>query len=84
MHQEVEMISDISKLSSEYTVSALSDCLSDQLENGENTCYRGREPGQAMAVLAKAAFVRGLVEREGLTLRQAVRELGVRMRRLAD
>ena len=77
------MISDISKLSSEYTATALSDCLSDQLENGENACYRGREPNQVMAVLAKAAFVRGLVEREGLTLRQAMRELGIRMRRLA-
>ena len=77
------MIIDISNLSSEHSATALSDCLSDQLENGENTCYQGREPTQAMAVLAKAAFVRGLVEREGLTLRQAVRELGIRMRRLA-
>ena len=80
MGEKRTAISKIRRLAVEYSAGDLSDCLASQLQTGENACSRDSEDTQ---LLAQAAFVRDYADREGVTLREALRELGARMRRLA-
>ena len=78
------MINKIRMLAESNTAGRLSDCLAAQLESGVNVCYRGKDGEEVIALLAKAAFVRSVVEEEGVSVNRALRVLGTRMRRLSS
>lgn len=59
----------------------LSYCMEKQLAQADNDCYPGNDHEDVMNVLAKASFVQQQMQR-GLSISQAMRELGRRMRRM--
>jgi hypothetical protein len=72
-------ISEIRDLARKFTPEEIETCISQELEEGKNLCT---EPGPADRVvdaLAKAEWVRRLVDR-GVPLAEAVRELAKRIR----
>ena len=77
------MIKKIRMLAENNTAGQLTGCLTAQLESGENACYRGEDAQRVTALLAKAAFVRSVVEEEAVSVNRALRVLGTRMRRLS-
>ena len=61
----------------------LDRCLQEQIEQGYNSCYDVSGNEQVINVLAKASFVKHL-SLQGMPIQQAIRELGKRMRALAN
>jgi hypothetical protein len=59
----------------------LEKCIDTQLSAGTNPCLRSTGTEAVVAALARAAFVRGSIDREEMSLNEAVRLLGERMRR---
>ena len=78
--QSISMIV-IRELASKYGAVQLATCIDSQLSAGTNPCLRSTGTEAAVAALARAAFVRGTIDREGMSLNEAVRLLGERMRR---
>ena len=83
MQKHTIEMNEIRALASKHPAERLAGCLAAQLERGANACYSGGDNEQDISVLARAAFVRTLSEEQGMSMRQALRELGARMRRLA-
>ncbi len=72
-------IKEIRDLARRFTPDQIEKCIAQQIDIGKNVC---RENGSTEAVvneLAKAEFVRSLVD-EGVSLNDAVRELARRIR----
>lgn len=72
-------ISEIKKLAGMFSAQDLELCINQQIEQGQNLCKSGDHTEQIINELAKASFVRALVER-GSTLSEAVRDLAKRIR----
>ena len=72
-------ITEIRSLASRFSTEAIETCIQLAIENKENPCYSANELEDIMNVLAKASFVRGLME-QGKSLVEAIRELGKRIR----
>lgn len=72
-------IADIRRLAGHYGASAIEQCIQLALADQANPCYSAQETSETMNVLAKTGFVIGQMQR-GMTLAQAMRELGRRMR----
>ena len=72
---------EIRRLAVDNAADSLQRCMDTQLSSGENSCLPGNDAEVIIAALAKAAFVRGSIDKEGISLNEAVRLLGERMRR---
>ena len=82
MHNKSVNIKEIRSLAVTYNADSLERCLQSQLVRGENVCRSGDDTGELVSLLAKAAFVRSVVDKEGVSVNEAVRVLGARMRRV--
>ena len=71
----------IRELAEKHGAVQLEMCIDSQLSAGTNSCLRGTGTEAAIAALARAAFVRGTIDKGGMSLNEAVRLLGERMRR---
>ena len=71
---------EIRKLAVDNPADSLQRCMNTQLSSGENSCLPGNDAEVIISALAKATFVRGSIDKEGLTVNEAVRKLGARMR----
>ncbi len=74
-------LQEIKKLSKRFTPEQIEGCITQQLETGENVCLRDESSEKIINELAKARFVRSLMD-EGLSLADALRELARRMRQI--
>ena len=72
-------ITEIRELAKQFNAGAIEECIELALQNRENPCYSRGEQEDIMNVLAKVNFVKVQMQR-GLSLAQAMRELGKRMR----
>jgi hypothetical protein len=70
---------EIKDLVNKFRPEHIEDCISQQVETGENICLRDHPADKTINYLSKAGFVRGLME-QGVSQAEAVRELAGRMR----
>lgn len=72
-------IAEIRELASRFTTQDLELCINQQIMEGQNVCKTSGHSEQIINELAKANFVRELVDK-GISMREAVRELAKRIR----
>lgn len=72
-------LQEIKELSKRFTPEQIEGCITQQLETGENVCLRDESSEEIINELAKARFIRSLMN-EGMSLADALRELAKRMR----
>jgi hypothetical protein len=72
-------LAEIRALAQRFEPDELEACIRDQLEEGANVCEPSGRTEEIVGVLAKAEFVKVLMEK-GTTLPEAMRELGRRIR----
>lgn len=72
-------LAEIRALAQRFHPDELEACIRDQLEEGANVCELSGRTEEIVGVLAKAEFVKALMEK-GVTLPAAMRELGRRIR----
>ncbi len=72
-------IAEIRELADRFTAQDLELCINQQIEQGKNVCKKGSHTEKIVNELAKANFVRGLIEK-GSSVGDAVRELAKRIR----
>ena len=75
-------ISHIRALAQNFSAAELDHCLARQIEMQSNRCLVCADNVMSVDLLARAAWVRNLVEKTGVTPDQALRKLGHRMRRV--
>lgn len=78
LHPDLHL-AEIRALAQRFSPDELEACIRDQLEKGANVCEPSGRTEEIVGVLAKAEFVKALMEK-GFTLPEAIRELGRRMR----
>ena len=76
-------IAEARKLASRFEANDIKSCLEQALQGMPNACYFNNDPGHVMDVLARAGFVRDLMQ-QGSPLSEAMRELGRRIRRMQE
>jgi hypothetical protein len=74
-------LKEIRELAQRFSGEEIEGCIHHQLDEGSNPCAPSESAEEAMSVLAKADYVRDLMDEQGYSLSQAVRELGRRIRR---
>jgi hypothetical protein len=72
-------IREIRELAKRFTPEEIDSCIAQQLQTGENVCEVTGPTDHVINELAKAHFVRNLMEK-GTALSEAVRELARRIR----
>lgn len=72
-------LTEIRELARRYSAEMIEKCLQQELASEENPCFEDKEIEEVINVLAKAEFVKSLME-QGQTLPEAIRELGRRIR----
>lgn len=77
-HPDIHL-AEIRALAQRFSPDELEACIREQLAEGANVCEPSGRTEEIVGVLAKAEFVKALMEK-GFTLPAAVRELGRRMR----
>ncbi len=70
---------ELKRLAEKYSVGQLENCISQQLEKGENACEIVDETDTVIMELSKATVVRELMN-SGMKFSEALRELGRRIR----
>lgn len=75
------LIKEIKELATKFSPEEIEGCISQQLETGENICLRDESSERIISELAKAQFVRQLIE-DGFSLADALRELAGKMRQI--
>ena len=76
-------MSDVRELATRYDNEALATCMKQALNDRSNSCYSALNSTNVINVLARASFVKQL-QTDGLSIAEAIRELGKRMRALAN
>jgi hypothetical protein len=77
-------IKEIRELAERYTPEQIEGCITEQIETGRNVCLRDANSERIVGELAKASFVKKLMEEKGISLADALRELARRIRELAE
>lgn len=72
-------VKEIRDLARKFTPGQIGKCIAHQIEEGKNVCLEDGSTEAVVNELAKAEFVRSLVD-EGVSLNDAVRELARRIR----
>lgn len=75
-------IREVRELARRFSAAQIEGCIQHQLDEGSNPCAPDGSAEEAMSVLAKAEYVRHLMEERDLSLSEAIRELGRRIRAL--
>lgn len=76
-------VAGIRKLAEERSTGQLEACLDMTLRAGASDCVADAASEVAIDRLAKAVYLRKRMDREGISAREALRDLGIRMRSLA-
>jgi len=74
-------LKEIKELSKRFSPEEIEGCITQQIETGQNICLRDESSERIINELAKARFVRDLIEK-GMSLPDALRELAARMRQV--
>lgn len=74
-------LQEIKELSKRFTPEQIEGCITQQIETGQNICLRDESSEKIINELAKARFVRDLMDK-GMSLPDALRELAKRMRQV--
>ena len=72
------------ELAGQWSAADLEACLADVIEKGDCRCAPGHSPEAAVNDLARAVFVRRQMDNERVSMREALRALGRRMRRFSS
>jgi len=80
MSDEVRQIKDIAQ---RYSPEDIENCITQQVETGQNICLTDERSEKTISELAKAGVVKDLMS-QGLGLSDALRELARRMRLLQE
>jgi hypothetical protein len=72
-------VKEIKELAKKFSPEQIEECITQQIETGENVCLRDYSTQVVVGELAKAEFIRDLVGK-GMSLADALRELARRMR----
>jgi len=75
-------ISQIRELAGYYAAGELEGCIQEELGSGTNTCMLTGNHSEVISLLSMACFVRARMEQDDISLSQALRILGRRMRRV--
>lgn len=81
MHEYRVNISQIRELAGHYAAGELAACIQEELDSGSNTCVLTGNQSEVISILSMAGFVRARMEQDDISLTQALRILGWRMRR---
>ena len=73
-------IPGIRKLAERRSAGQLEACLFETLKDGSSACVPGAATAVAVDMLAKAAYIRKKMDREGISVREAMRALGAQIR----
>ena len=73
-------IKSVRDLARSYGTAALNRCLTAQLETQTNGCVVCADRTRSVDLLARAAYVKNRVEEKGVTVNEAIRESGGKMR----
>ena len=73
-------VREIRELAKKFTPEEIEGCITEQLSAGKNVCLVDNSTERIINELAKAEFVRRLMDKEGMSLADALRELARRMR----
>jgi len=71
----------LKKLIEKYGAAQLETCIRQQLDKGENACELVDKEDVVIAALSEAGVVRELMD-QGMTFAEALRELGLRIRKV--
>ncbi len=74
-------IKEIKELAKRFPPEQIEGCITQQIETGQNVCLRDKSSELIINELAKAGFVRDLMDK-GMSLADALRELARRMRQI--
>ena len=77
------MIKEIRELAKKYSPEQTEECITQQLVTGENVCLRNESSEKVINELAKAQFIRRMIE-EDMTSFDSLSELARRMRALKE
>lgn len=72
---------EIRDLANRFDANSIESCIQLAMENKKNPCYTTGETEEVISVLAKTSFVQTLMQ-QGLSIAEAVRELGKRIRKI--
>jgi hypothetical protein len=78
MSDELRQIKDIAQ---RYTPEEIENCITQQVDSGENVCLSNVESERIVSQLSKAGVVRDFMN-QGMSLADSLRELARRMRLL--
>jgi len=76
-------VKEIKDLAKKFSPDQIEECITQQIETGENVCLRDYSTQVVVGELAKAEFIKKLMG-EGMSLADALRELARRMRQLHE
>ena len=79
MKQNLSQMVIVRQLVQRFTAEELDQCVTQQVNESNNTCLAGNDAGNLLDELTKANFIKHLVE-HGMPDQEAFRELGRRMR----
>jgi hypothetical protein len=74
-------VREIREIAKKYSPEQIEDCITTQIETGENICVHNEKTDVIINDLSKAGFIREQMD-NGMSLADALRELALRMRQV--
>jgi uncharacterized protein YoaH (UPF0181 family) len=74
-------IKEIKEIAKRFSPEQIEGCITQQIDTGENVCLTDESAEKIINELAKAQFIREMME-NGMSLADALRELAGRMRQI--
>ena len=75
-------IKEIKELAKKYSVEKIEECINEVIESGKTSCEVSGDTIEMINTLAKAQYVRELMEKKGMTEIEAIRELARKIRQI--
>jgi len=77
-------VSQIRTLAGQYAAGELQACIREALDTGASTCLLITDQAEGISLLSMAGFVRARMEQDDVSVSQALRILGQKMRWLTE
>lgn len=77
-------VSQIRTLAGQYAAGELQACIREALDTGASSCLLIADQAEAISLLSMAGFVRARMEQDAISVSQALRILGRKMRSLTE
>lgn len=75
-------IKEIKELAKKYSIEKIEACINEVVETGKTSCEVSGDTLEMINTLAKAQYVRELMEKKGLSEIEAIRELAKKIRQI--